>query len=183
MAPQSLQQQVVERLQSAAEDAFETSLIDMLYELEHGDVDDLFIDVARNENGDADQIEAANRINKLCETLGVAPKKLIESFIKGRYASEPWFDRAITENDLRYWERRGLTIGEFVTERAIDALPIEKDEDGSSNVSFLAQTPYGCVVEIEGQGSYWMEYPPEDSDDESIIGWSITYKASIKRDN
>lgn len=170
---------MVKRLEAAADEAYETSLIHLLYEIEEGPVERFFIDEEQGNSSATDnQTQAAHRIDMLCEALEINPHNYADVFIRGMLKND-FGEREISPRQLRSYQREGISIGEFVTRRTFDALPIERDEDGSGSIDIAVKALGRFSLELQSDGSFYTEYPPEDSDDDSVLYWSTKFSASV----
>jgi hypothetical protein len=175
----------------ANDSSYEGRLIDILYEMEEGPVRDFFIDITRSgeEATDVDERtqRTADRIDVLCETLGVP-------------ATESWpavLAEGVDVTYARRMARRGMTLGKFITNLAMDRLPIEDNPDDDmveSEITLHVEGEY--LLRINIGGHIWKNYYFEDTelisteemaeedimnhpDSISRLEWENTYTADV----
>lgn len=168
---------IVATLKQADEKNFEVSALQYTYDVEEGYIGrELFID-QMDQDDKSEGLRAANRIDLVSLLVGVHPGKPADVFIDGTLESLSKYD--IDELSLRHAQRAGETLGQFVTRRAFDMLPIESGEDGSGYVTLHLRTANEHILELRSEGNYWISYGDEDN--ETTDGWSIRYYAIVQR--
>lgn len=139
---------------------YEEGLNKMLSDLKEGPVQYFFIDINRDseESSDGDERtqRTADRIDTLCEALGItATGKWSSALVEG--VSLAYFQRL---------ERSGLSIGMLMTRLAFERLPMEDDPDDDtveSTITFRARDAYLLQIHIEGH--IWKNYFLEGDSD------------------
>lgn len=174
-------------LQRAADNMFETGLLQLMYDLDAGEeVQDMDFAWARDDHVDEGQTDAVRRIDELCRALGVDPDNWSASFLGGT-VDRAYYQTAISRKDVRRSVLVGRSIGKYITELAFDVLPIEQYEDGVGYVKVSLARGEEHVLTLEAEANLDISWPDasdeEDQDDaeESQMNYQMTYRASIAR--
>jgi len=158
------------------EDAFETRIIDLLYDLKHGPVESFFI----NDNmGSSEDLATTERlINLLCETFDILPNAYEKCFTDGWFGSEHLPRIDLDQRDAERAQRHGKSIGKLVVELSFEALPIEDDEMGGGDVQITLRGNEGETLLLKAKGWFDTIYPEDESMD-SVLEFRLNYYASV----
>jgi hypothetical protein len=177
----STEQEKSRVLGEADVDVYETQLIDLLYEIEEeGRAEGFYIGID-GANDELEEAANAERINMLCETLGIAPNKLADAFIAGCFKNSQYGDTSLPIHirEARRAQRHGTGVGKFMVHLSWEVLPVEGYEYGSGSVCLSLKCEDGNTLQIESDGGFETIYPPLDSDEDSVMSFKIAYKASV----
>jgi hypothetical protein len=158
--------------------AFEDRLIELLYGLdEDGEVNDFFVDIYSERSKE----QTVARINALSETLGVRATAWTEACVGGTW-DNLYDSTSINRVGLRHIRLQGTSVGEYLLESSFDVLPIEMQEEGDGQVRLSLAISDERILTLHSQSSFDTTYPEdEDSDEESELGFDITFEASVHK--
>lgn len=168
-----------------AGDYYESDLIALLYEIDAGvDVEGFDIDEVDSitDGGNSDQTKA--RINELLESLGIKSRDWVDSLAKTAKSTD--FQQgniSLRGRNARRIKLEGTSIGEYFTEAALRALPIELGEDVDSvDSEIVFELQSGYTLRLCARGSVEFIYPEEDEEGkDSEVLYTIKYTATLEK--
>lgn len=180
--PNPSHDRLIQALKDQSDSHFETSLIKLIYEIDAGEeVTEIYIGETKSDRDDGSSKQAISRINELCEALGINPTKWTEVLLGGvlEGLSGP---HTISKREARGIQLDGETIGEYLTRRAFDVLPIEMDEEGDGKVTLSLALESDHVLNLRADGNFYTEWADEDDDEGDTEVWfEMKYKADVLR--
>jgi hypothetical protein len=157
-------------------DAFETRLIELLYDLDaKEEVKGFFVDTYE----DTTEASTVARIDALAEALGISATRWTEVYVGGTSKNE-YRVRPIDRLRVRHLGLHGTTLGQYLIDQAFEILPIGTQEEGEGEIQLSLWVGDDQVLTLHSESSFDTTRPEhEDSAEESELCFDVTFRADV----